>query len=166
MRTYDLSVIFLRDQGNLWELLKRGEELVKRLRAGADFATLARANSQHYSAARGGRVQGLTDFGLAQMVQSNARFRKTLDRLKDGETSDAFVAQCYDPERLTFIQTGVMIVRRDRTVPPKQQPFEAVEPLVRGRYLERNYSEMVRQVERQVLDSIDWKIHFDKLPAL
>src|SRR5262245_1219620 len=113
LRTYDLDVILLKPEPreNPWRVLKRSAALAKQIAAGEDFAALASAHSRHYSASDGGRMMGLTDQDISQRVQSTAKFRRMLAGLKDGEVGPAIVAECYDPERLRFENTGALVVR-------------------------------------------------------
>ena len=168
LKTIDLSVILLKQkQGEpLWTTLKRGEELVRRIRAGEDFATLARKYSSHYSAPDGGLLKDLTDYGVGRLVQSRARFRRALGRLSVGEVSDAMVAQVYDPQHLSFIPTGVILARLDKVTPPHQQTFEAVAGLVRDNYLRRNYQQLADAVRKDVLAGADLRVLADRLPPL
>jgi parvulin-like peptidyl-prolyl isomerase len=168
LRTYDLDVILLKPAPgeNPWRVLKRGEGLAKRIAAGEDFAALARAESRHYSASLGGRMTELTDQDISERVQSTAKFRRMLASLKDGEVGPAMVAECYDPERLRFENTGALVVRLVKGHPPVPQPFEKVRTLVQENYLRRNYQRLEAEMKKEVLDSVAFRVHPERLPPL
>jgi hypothetical protein len=168
LRTWDLEVILLKPAPgeSPWSVLKRGEELVKRIAAGEDFASLARAHSRHYSAREGGRMLGLTAQDVAQRVQSTAKFRRMLEGLEDGEVGEAMVAECYDPERMRFENTGALVVRLVRAHAPVPQPFEKVRSLVEENYLRRNYQRLEAETKKALLDSVAFRVHPDRLPPL
>jgi peptidyl-prolyl cis-trans isomerase C len=168
LRTYDLDVILLKPAPgeNPWRVLKRGEALAKRIAAGEDFAALAKAESRHYSASLGGRMMGLTDQDISERVQSTAKFRRMLASLKDGEVGPAMVAECYDPERLRFENTGALVVRLVHRHPPVPQPFEKVRTLVQENYLRRNSQRLEAEMKKEVLDSVAFRVHPERLPPL
>jgi peptidyl-prolyl cis-trans isomerase C len=168
LRTYDLDVILLKPAPgeNPWRVLKRAEALVKRIAGGEDFAALARTHSRHYSAAVGGRMGGLTDQDVAQRVQSTAKFRRMLAGLEEGEVGPAIVAECYDPERMRFENTGALVVRLVHDHPPVPQPFEKVRSLVEENYLRRNYQRLEAEMKKEVLDSVAFRVHPERLPPL
>ena len=130
------------------------------------FAELARAHSSHYSAAHGGRMERLTNHGVARLLQPRARFQGMLNELTDGEVSDVAVAECYDSKLLRYIETGIIFVRVVKSYPPEQQPFEAVKEMVRGSYLRRNFQRLEAEAREEILESIDLKIYLDHLPPL
>jgi parvulin-like peptidyl-prolyl isomerase len=168
LRKWDLDVILLKPapRESPWRVLKRGEALVKRIVAGEDFAALAREHSRHYSASAGGRMMELTDQDIAQRVQSTAKFRRMLAALEDGEVGEAMVAECYDPERLRFENTGALVVRLVHAHPPVPQPFEKVRGLVAENYLRRNYQRLEAEMRKEVLDSVAFRVHPERLPPL
>jgi len=166
MRRTDLSLIFLPPGDNLWSTYKLAEELTEKIRNGADFATLARKHSRHYSARDGGALKSLTDHNIARQVQAPARFRKTLANLEDGEVGDPMVAECYLPKTLQYIPTGVVIFRRDHVDLPVPSSYEEAEILVRLNYLSRNYQRLKEELERKILHEVNLRIIEDNLPAL
>lgn len=168
LRTTDLDVILLKPETeeNLWQTLKRGEDMVRRIRAGEDFADLARAHSSHYSAANGGRMERLTNHGIARWVQPRVGFQAGINELAEGEVMDAVVAECYDPDRLRYFHVGVIIVRLVKSYPPEQQPFETVKEMARGSYMRRHFQRLETEVRQKILESIDLKIYFDHLPPI
>jgi parvulin-like peptidyl-prolyl isomerase len=162
----DLDVILLKPEPGevLWQTLRRAEELAERIRAGEDFAEIARTHSIHYSAANGGRMDRLTEHGVARLVQP--RIHNKLKKLEEGEIMDPFVGECYDPKLMQYLHTGVFIIRNGKFYPPVQQSFEDVQDMVRGSYLRRNYKSMEDEVKQEVLESIDLDIYVDRLPAI
>ena len=166
LRGTDLSLIFLPPGDNLWTTLDQGRELVRRIRTGESFEELAREYSHHVSARDGGLLRGLNDYQIAAQVQSGARFRRAFDALKDGEVAEAMVAECYDPDTLRFIPTGVLVFRRDHVTEPVAQPYEVAEPFVRGNYLRRNHQHLVDEIRAEVIDQIDLEIHVENLPGV
>lgn len=98
-----------------WEKAARdGAALVKKLRAGADFAAAARTMSADASAANGGDMGYLHRGMLAEPAQL------AVDKLKPGEISDP----------VTVLQ-GVAILRLDERQPARLNPFEKVEARAR-----------------------------------
>ena len=168
LETWDLDVILLKPmpRENPWRVLKRGEALAKRIAAGEDFAALAREHSRHYTARVGGRMESLTDQDIAQRVQSTAKFRRMLAALKDGEVGPAMVAECYDPDRLKFENTGALVVRLVHAHPPVPQTFEQVRGLVEENYLRRHHQRLEAEAKKTVLDSVAFRVHADRLPPL
>jgi parvulin-like peptidyl-prolyl isomerase len=166
-QTWDLDVMLLKPRPgeNAWALLKRGEDLVRRVRGGEDFAALARANSRHYSVRDGGRMTGLTSMDLAGKVQSTAVFRDFLSKLEPGDVG-ASIAECYDPERLTFVNTGTIVVRLLARHAPVPRPFEQVKDEVAANYLRRNYQRLETETKKAVLDSVAFRVHTARLPPL
>lgn len=166
LSTRDLDVILLKPKPGeiLWQTLRRAEGLVEQIQAGEDFAEIARAHSSHYSAANGGRMERLTEHGVARLVQP--RIQNNLKKLEEGEILDPVVGECYDPKVMHYLHTGVFIIRNVKFYPPVQQAFEDVKDMVRGSYLRRNYKTMEAEVRQEILESIDLDIYFDRLPAI
>jgi len=168
LRTWDLDVILLKPTPgeNPWRVLKRGEALAKRVAAGEDFAALAKEHSRHYTARVGGRMESLTDQDIAQRVQSTAKFRRMLAELKDGEVGPAMVAECYDPDRLIFVNTGALVVRLVHAHPPVPQTFEQVRALVEENYLRRHHQRLEAEAKKTVLESVAFRVYPERLPPL
>jgi peptidyl-prolyl cis-trans isomerase C len=93
----------------------RAQQLVARLRDGEDFATLARAHSDHESAPQGG------DLGVVHQGMLAAEAQRVVDGLAVGEVSD--------PVRLL---QGIALLRRDETIPSALSEF----PVARARAAE------------------------------
>ncbi|MCP4902766.1 MAG: hypothetical protein GY906_37875 [bacterium] len=166
LRKTDLSVIFLKNEGEpLFQTLKRGEALADLVRAGESFHILARENSVHYSAAQDGLMENLSDREIASKLQSSAKFRRMLKNLETGEIG-VMVAECYDARKLRYVQTGVIVVRKDRVYESRQGSFELLEEFVRSNYLRRNYTDISAEVRREVLEDGNLTINFDALPPL
>jgi peptidyl-prolyl cis-trans isomerase C len=168
LRKVDIDLILLKPEPKepLWSTLKRGDALVARLRSGEDFAELARKHSRHYSARDGGHMEGMTDMDIWARVQSTARFRRVLDALEPGEVSRPVIAECYDPNRLKFVETGVVIVRLDHRYPAEPQSFEKVRDAVADAYLRRNYQRLEAELRKQVLEAAAFRVYPERFPAL
>jgi hypothetical protein len=143
---------------SLWQTLKQGEALAAEIRAGADFAELARRVSVHVSASDGGRLPGQTDDDLQLRLQGRARGRQIVDDLEIGEVSPAFIGEVYDPVKMQFVPSGVYIVRLDEEFPPRQAPFEEVENLVRRNYLRRYYTRLLSELKAEMLAEARFKV--------
>ena len=164
-KTY-LSVIMLKNEGeSMFQTLKQGEALADRVRAGEDFGALARKYSKHYSASLNGMMEDLSESDISAYLQSSAKFRRMLKNLEEGEI-EVMVAECYAANQLRYIQTGVVVVRKDKVYEPRQGSYELVEELVRLSYLRRHYSELVAEVRRGVLEDADLTVDLDALPPL
>jgi hypothetical protein len=168
LRLTDLSVILLLPQDGepLFTALKRAEVLADQIRAGASFEESARRYSRHYSAANGGRMPEMTDHDIAHRIQSTAKFRRILDQVAVGEISKPMVAECYDSDELRFVPTGIVFVRKNGEKAPEQQDYETVRDLVRWNYLRRHYSELEREVLRELQAEIGLQINPAQLPRL
>jgi peptidyl-prolyl cis-trans isomerase C len=164
----DLDVILVKHEPDspFWATLRRAEEIVGRIRAGEDFAELARAHSAHYSASNGGRMEGLTDTAVGDMVHGRPAFRAQLKKLAEGEVADPMVAEAYDRKKLRYTRTGVIIVRVVKVYPPEQAPFEEVRELVRSNYQRRNYQRFEAEIRDEVLAAAAIEIYFDNLPPI
>ena len=168
LRNYGLTVIHLKPRrgDSFWQTLKRGEEMVARIRGGEDMESLAREHSRHYSASVGGKMRNLTDVGVRTRIQATAKFRRQLEVLEPGQVSDPFLSECYDPSRLLYVRTGVFIVRLDARYEPIQQSFEDMAEAVRQNYLRRNHQHLVTAARQQVAEEIGLEIFADRLPPI
>ncbi|MGH9465676.1 MAG: peptidylprolyl isomerase, partial [Thermoanaerobaculia bacterium] len=168
LRTVNLRVLLLAAEPDEhpWQMLKRAEEIAARVRAGEDFAELARRVSRHYSARQGGLIADLTDHGLGRMVQSRARNRKVIEELEIGELSDPLVAEVYEPERLRFVATGVYLVRVEGRQPAVPAEFADIVDLVRVNYLRRHHQELLLAERDATLAAVGLVVHDDHLPPL
>jgi parvulin-like peptidyl-prolyl isomerase len=166
VRRRSISVIRLppERERNLWKLLKEGERLADQIRAGADFAEIARRVSVHVSAPDGGRLLQQSDDDLQLRLQGRARGRQIVDALEVGEVSKAFIGEVYDPHKLQFVPSGVYIVRLDEEFPPRQAPFEEVEELVRSNYLRRYYTRFLAELRADMLAEARFKVIKSNLP--
>jgi len=108
-------------------------EFKKQVVAGkADFATLARENSQDGSAAQGG------DLGWASPGMFVPEFETTMNRLAPGEVSDPLLSRF----GLHLIQ---LLERRKATLTPEQQR-EAIRAMLREKKLEETYQTWAQDV--------------------
>jgi hypothetical protein len=78
----------------------------------------------------------------------------------------AMVAECYDPDRLVFENTGALVVRLVRAHPPVPQTFEQVRALVEENYLRRHHQRLEAEAKKTVLDSVAFRVHTERLPPL
>lgn len=118
-----LSVILLKVDPSsppvVWEKAREeAQELVKRLRAGADFAELARMRSGDASAEKGG------DLGYLHRGMLPEAAQQTVDKLKPGDVSDP-----------TKLLEGVAVFHLGDRKLPKLNGFDAVKERARDLWL-------------------------------
>jgi parvulin-like peptidyl-prolyl isomerase len=102
-----------------WDAAREeGATIVRRLRAGADFAELARLHSGDGSAQRGG------DLGFVHRGMLPEGAEAAVDQLQPGQTSDAVP-----------VLEGIAILRLQARKPPVLNPIDAVRPRLRDLYL-------------------------------
>lgn len=127
--------ILLRPGGSLTEQAARERlaDYKRRIQAGqADFAQLARENSQDASARNGG------DLGWASPGMFVPEFEDVLENLKPGEIADPITSRF----GVHLIQ---LVERRQSTLGPKEQR-EVVRNLVRERKLDEAYVQWAQEV--------------------
>jgi hypothetical protein len=168
LKTMDVDVILIKpEEGELfWECQKRAEVLVEKLRAGQDFAQTAREQSLHFSAANGGRMEHLTTYGVGRFLQPRPAFSGMLNALEEGEISDPFVAECYEPDRLRFLHVGVMIVRMAKRYPPEPITFEGHIDRVRNQYVRRHFQRLEAELRADLLREAGFKVYEQNLPPV
>lgn len=105
----------------------KAEKLLKELKGGADFATLAKENSDCPSKARGG---DLGMFGKGQMVKP---FEDVAFALKPGELSD-----------VVETQFGYHIIKVTLHKPAEMMPLEKVKPQIGRMLLDRKRAEFFK----------------------
>ncbi|GAB4292960.1 MAG: peptidylprolyl isomerase [Myxococcota bacterium] len=115
---YKLSHILLKvppyGDKEMWEQeKKRGEELVAALRAGADFATMAKKHSQDEFAKKGGALEWVHQGSLLQEIET------ALEGMKIGDISE--------PIKSIY---GFHIVKLEGKKPPQQMDYERVKASV------------------------------------
>jgi len=113
----------------------KAEALLKQARAkGADFAELARKNSQDPgSAAKGGEYDGVV---RGQMVPE---FEKAAFALKPGQISD-----------LVKTQYGYHIIQLLKHQDPRLKPFDEVKPQLAAEYQKQRVNELMQQTSDKV----------------
>lgn len=101
---------------------KKAESLLKQLKAGADFAALAKQHSEDdTSKAQGGLLPA---FGRGEMVEP---FEKAAWPLPPGQLAPQVIASEY----------GHHLIQRGKTLPAGQKSFEAARPIFEPRLSER-----------------------------
>lgn len=127
--------ILLRPTPQLSEAAARDKllDFKKRIEAGtADFATLARENSQDGSAKEGG------DLGWANPGQFVPEFEEVLDSLKPGQVSDPVVSR-FGMHLIQLLET------RERALSPREQR-EVVRNIVREKKLDEAYANWAQEL--------------------
>ncbi|HUM03766.1 MAG TPA: SurA N-terminal domain-containing protein [Thermoanaerobaculia bacterium] len=116
----------------------KAEAAVKKLKGGADFAALARAESDDPGSKAGGGE--LPVFGRGQMVK---------------EFEDAAFAaepnQIVGPVKSAF---GWHVIRVEEKTPPRVQPLFEVAPAIRARLQESRAAEQAKRIARDLSDRI------------
>jgi peptidyl-prolyl cis-trans isomerase C len=112
----------------------KAEKLLQQLKAGADFATLAKENSDCPSKAKGG---DLGMFTRGQMVQP---FENVAFTLKPGELSD-----------VVETQFGYHIIKVALHKPAETIPFEKVKPQIAKMLLDKKRSEFFRTYKDKLM---------------
>lgn len=119
------------------------KSLVDQLRAGADFAALAREHSGDASSAEQGGDMGYLHGGMLPDAAQDA-----VDKLKPGETSD--------PVRLL---EGIIVIRPTDRKPPKLGDFEVVRERARDLWLkeesERAWKSLIAQLKEKASIQMD-----------
>lgn len=123
---------------DIWSAaMAEGQELVKQLHNGTDFAELARTHSGDPSAERGG------DMGYIHREMLSEAAQKVVDELKPGEISEA-----------VRVLQGVAILRLDELKPEKLRPYDEVTERARGLWLrEESESAWVYMKQKLRLDT-------------
>ncbi|MBF0127330.1 MAG: peptidylprolyl isomerase [Magnetococcales bacterium] len=102
--------------GEAWKAAhEKAEELVKQLKAGADFAEMARTHSGDASARQGGKM----DYSHKGMLAPEAE--KALEKIPVGAVTDP-----------VMVLEGVAIFRLDDRIPPKLVPFQEAQKRIRS----------------------------------
>lgn len=142
-----LSVILLKVDPSspsiIWDKTREdAQDLVKRLRAGADFAALARMSSGDASAEKGGDLGYLHRGMLPQAAQ------ESVDTLKPGDVSEP-----------TKLLEGVAVFRLSDRKQPKLISFEAVRERARELWLreqgEHAWSSLIAQLKKETPVHVD-----------
>lgn len=127
------------DDEKAWaEARKKAEEIVRRARAGEDFASLAKAKSEDTSASTGG---DLGFFGRGRMVKP---FEDTAFALKPGEISD--------PVRTQFGYHVIKVLERREA---GYKPFEQVRLLLERDLRVRKGAEAMQKAEGDIAKQLE-----------
>ncbi|MFQ5912797.1 MAG: peptidylprolyl isomerase [Nitrospinota bacterium] len=92
------------------------EEVLAKIRAGADFAEMARRYSQDPSASRGG------DLGVIRRGEVLPNFERTLFAMKESQVSD-----------VVRTRAGFHIIKLDKRLTQKPKPFSELEARIRNK---------------------------------
>ncbi|MCM8769410.1 MAG: peptidyl-prolyl cis-trans isomerase [Candidatus Omnitrophica bacterium] len=123
---------------------KQAEEILKKLKEGADFATLARENGTDAVAKRGGELGWLAKEGLPEPL------REVAFRLNKGENSAVITT----PE-------GWTILKVEDIKPAEVRPFEKVSAEIR-RKLEQ---ERIKEIENKLKEQYQVKVDYTALES-
>lgn len=143
-----VSIILLRvdpsSPTEAWnKAFEQGQALVKQLRAGADFAALAREHSGDADSAEQGGDMGYLHGGMLPDAA-----QEVVDKLKPGEISD--------PVRLL---EGIIIIRPTDRKPPKLGDFETVRGRASDLWLkeesERAWKSLIAQLKKETPIHVD-----------
>ncbi len=142
-----VSLILLRvapgAPGEAWQAaLAEGASLVAKLRAGADFADLARLHSADASAAAGG------DMGYLHAGMIGPPAREVVEALAPGETSD--------PLRLL---EGVAVLRVEDRTAPRLRDFDSVRERAAGLWAREQGEQAWQALQRRLRASTPVEIH-------
>jgi peptidyl-prolyl cis-trans isomerase C len=119
----------------LAEAEKRAREVLRKVRAGADFATMAKRYSEEEETAEVGGYLGY--FKRGELVSKE--FEDTAFSLKVGEISD-----------LVKTKFGYHIIKVEGRKPPKERPLEEVYELVRDDLLRKKRNELFIRLVKEL----------------
>ncbi|MCD6326233.1 peptidylprolyl isomerase [bacterium] len=120
------------------EAKKKIEGLLERVKAGEDFAKLAKENSDCPSASKGG---DLGFFGRGQMAKP---FERAAFALKEGEISD-----------VVKTQFGYHIIKLEERKPPETKEFEAVSAEVKSKLVDEKALELAKQAAEKAREKVE-----------
>ena len=132
----ELSHILIKaKEGEVWKE-KKGEELLRRLREGADFSLLAREYSQGPTAKRGGRL------GFLRRGELSPEFAEAVSGLEVGEVSD-----------LIKMEDGFHIIKLKGRKAARQMELsevkDIIEALIFAEKAEKRYQEWVKELKKE-----------------
>lgn len=152
-----VSLILLRvdpsSPQTVWQqALTKGQELVQRLRAGANFADMAREISDHPSSEQGGDLGYLHGGMLDQTAQ------QTVDKLGPGDISDPI-----------GLMEGVTIFRLTERQPERQHSFESAKDRIMEVWLSEQseivWNTFVAQLKNKMPVHVDESRYLPLLPV-
>lgn len=141
-----LGGIFLTNENpgseeSLKALLKKGEELLDRLKKGEDFAALAREFSQGPGAEEGG------DLGTFNAGHLEPELRKILEGVPEGGVSDLIV-------RPNGVQIVKLIKREVTQVKPLEEVKNAIFSMLFKREVDRRYMAWIQELRKNTFTKI------------
>ncbi len=131
----------------------KAREILRRLRAGQDFAELARKYSEDVSASSGGTI------GEIKRGQLLPELENVIFKMREGEISD-LVRSSY----------GYHIVKVDKVVPGKTQPFDEVKAQIRNFLAQKKkktqYKEWMDDLKKEAYIEVSLFQEDDENPAV
>jgi len=141
--TFRPQVIFLPDGKNVWETFREAERVVAELRAGADFAALARERSTGPNADLGGDLGLLT---TNQMMAYDLEIVQAIAKLEVGEIADPVrVSDSKLSSQVGSMKGGFLIIKLVERREPHRLDLATDEAEIRKRYWAGHRAEILRQ---------------------
>ena len=148
--------------GNWYSVYEELDRLAGEIRAGRrDFADAARALSTDFTAVGGGDVGNIRAEALADWAGPQAQRKVT--ELAVGDISGPIMIERYNSNRLTYERTGYMLVRLEGIEEARIRPLWEVRDTVIQQYMEQGGEEIQRQVQDDILRSVDTEIYEENL---
>ncbi len=151
-----LDLIFARQGRDVFATQRRLEDYVMDLRAGEDFAELARQISEGPGAAEGG------DLGLlppSEWARLNPAIYSTVVAMKEGEISEPVYltdrVMTADPRTLLG---GFAVLRVREKRPPRERSFEEAVDDVRAAYLRQHAAVLDQELRESVLAEAGFRV--------
>jgi parvulin-like peptidyl-prolyl isomerase len=147
--TFRPQVIFLPDGKNVWETFREAERVVAELRAGADFAALARERSTGPNADLGGDLGLLT---TNQMMAYDLEIVQVIVKLEVGEITDPVrVSDTKLSSQVGSMKGGFLIIKLVERREPHRLDLATDEAEIRKRFWAGHRAEILRQQRDQRL---------------
>ncbi len=156
LETAEIDLIFVPQGRDSFTTQRRMETHVAELRAGADFAELARRISAGPSAAEGGDLGALPP---EEWVRLGPEIYKTVAALEPGQISDP--VYCTDRLLTTDPRTlrgGFAILRLEARHPPAERSFEEAIDDVRKTWAGQNAQQLDQELQVAILEEAEFEI--------